>query len=112
MIVLIQCAGSKRRSFFKTEDGREVFFVADPALAPKNDGRVYAHPDDQAGDGLTWREALLRYNEAGGNPMGLARAFQLYKNAAYRRLVERFCAEKVFILSAGWGLINAAFLTP
>jgi hypothetical protein len=28
------------------------------------------------------------------------------------RLVEKFGIEKVFILSAGWGLIRADFLTP
>jgi hypothetical protein len=42
----------------------------------------------------------------------LLRAFELYQKAAYRRLVERFGAFKVYILSAGWGLIGASFLTP
>ena len=36
----------------------------------------------------------------------------LYENGAYGRLVERFGIPSVFILSAGWGLIRADFLTP
>jgi hypothetical protein len=86
--------------------------VADPALAPKAGPYIYAHPDENAENGLTWRQTLLRYNESGENPLKLARAFELYENTAYRILVATFGIEKVFILSAGWGLINAAFLTP
>jgi hypothetical protein len=36
----------------------------------------------------------------------------LYKNKSYSRLVDRFGVEQVYILSAGWGLIRADFLTP
>jgi hypothetical protein len=48
----------------------------------------------------------------GGNPLGLLPAFELYENHIYRALASRFGAEKTYIVSAGWGLINAAFLTP
>lgn len=112
MNIVIQCAATKRGRFFRTLDEREVVFVAEPASAPRDDGRVYAHPDDRTDNGLTWRESLLRYNEASDNPLKLARAFELYENPIYRRLVTRFGVAKVFILSAGWGLINAAFFTP
>jgi hypothetical protein len=46
------------------------------------------------------------------NPLGLYPAYRLYENGAYGRLVEAFGLENVYILSAGWGLIGAAFLTP
>lgn len=112
MLAVIQCAASKSGAYFRTADGREVFFVARSEEAPKTDRFVYAHPDDIADEGLTWREKLLAYNVAGDNSLGLARAFELYDNAVYRRLVEVLGMEKVFILSAGWGLIRADFLTP
>ena len=39
-------------------------------------------------------------------------AWRLYKNSAYGHLVNQLGEDKVFILSAGWGLIPAPFLTP
>ena len=74
---------------------------------------VYAHPDDLSDSGITWRERLLRYNrQPGTNPLGLLRAWELYQNAVYSRLVRTYGIERVYILSAGWGLITADFLTP
>ncbi len=56
---------------------------------------------------------MLDYNaQPNGNPLGLLPAWLLYRNPAYAALVEHFGTEKVFILSAGWGLIRADFLTP
>ena len=36
----------------------------------------------------------------------------MYSPTAYGALIERFGAENVFVLSAGWGLIRSSFLTP
>jgi hypothetical protein len=95
------------------KDGRPVLFVADPPRAPATDARVYARPDDQSDQGVTWRELLVRYNASpGNNPLALLPAIDLYENAAYRRLADKFGVEKTFILSAGWGLISSSFLTP
>jgi hypothetical protein len=56
---------------------------------------------------------LLRYNrKPAGNPLGLYSAWQLYENKAYARLVDQLGIDRVYILSAGWGLIRADFLTP
>jgi hypothetical protein len=115
VIVVIQCAGSKRKSagFLKTQDGRPVLFVAHPELAPAPANCVYARPDDTSDAGGTWRDWLLAYNaNPGNNPFGLLAAFELYENDIYRALVKQFGIEKTYILSAGWGLIDAAFLTP
>ena len=46
------------------------------------------------------------------SPFGLLPAYQLYENSTYNRLVDRFGLSNVYILSAGWGLIPADFLTP
>jgi hypothetical protein len=63
-------------------------------------------------DFLSGALMLLKYEETGDNPLGLYPAWQLYENKTYGRLVDRFGPEKVYILSAGWGLIRADFLTP
>jgi hypothetical protein len=115
MIVVIQCAASKRADagFLRRQDGTNVMFVADPFTAPDTDRYAYARPDDLSDTGPTWRQVLVQYNNSpGGNSLGLARAFELYENDTYRRLADRFGLDKTYILSAGWGLINAAFLTP
>ncbi len=116
MRIVIQCAGSKRPEApsFRQDDGRQVIFVADPASAPSQDGTVYAHPDecsDRAGQ--TWRARVIAENtppNAEGSP--LLTAGQLYTPKAYRTLREFVGAERLFILSAGWGLIRSDFRLP
>jgi hypothetical protein len=115
MIVVIQCAAAKRRDAGRlvSEGGKPVTFVAKPESAPADGVHTYARPDDPSGNGKSWREILLEYNERpGNNPLGLYRAYQLYENRAYGQLVDAFGLENVYILSAGWGLIGAGFLTP
>jgi hypothetical protein len=115
MIVVIQCAGSKRKNagYLKAKDGRPVRFVAHPEFGPPAPSCVYARPDDASDARGTWRDQLLGYNaNPGTNPLGLLPAFELYENDIYRALVKQFGVENTYILSAGWGLIDAAFLTP
>jgi hypothetical protein len=114
MIVAIQCAATKRPDAGRlvTDGGTPVELVAVPKAAPPST-HLYARPDDLREDGQSWRQILLDYNErAGSNPLRLLRAFELYQNETYRRLVRRFGVEHVYIVSAGWGLIRADFLTP
>jgi hypothetical protein len=86
--------------------------VAHSENAPK-DNEFYARPDDDTGEGKSWREMLLEYNrESYGNPLRLLPAYRLYENPVYERLVDKFGIENVYILSAGWGLIRSDFLTP
>jgi len=115
MIFVIQCAGAKRRDAgcMRQRSGEPVLFVGDPATAPAAPGSVYARPDDPSDDGTTWRDQLLRYNDTpGDNQWNLLPAWRLYRPPAYGRLVKKFGASSVYILSAGWGLIGAEFLTP
>jgi hypothetical protein len=114
MIVVIQCAGSKRHDAgrLKTTRGKPVSFVARPDLAPANDSLVYARPDDISDDGRSWREVLLEYNNDRRNPLALSTAFELYREPVYRRLAHELTLQNLYILSAGWGLIHADFLTP
>ena len=115
MIAVIQCAASKQpdAGYLRTANGLRVEFVANPQSAPLNGSCVYARPDDLSDNGTSWRRVLLTYNQKpGSNPLGLYRAYELYQNDAYSRLVQRLGLRNVFILSAGWGLIRADFLTP
>ena len=118
-IVVIQCAGSKRSNagYLRHPDGRKVLFVARPDCAPQNGQYTYDHPDGNCDTGEAWREKLLRYNDLykntpGNNPLGLLPAWKLYQNPVYAHLEERYGLERLYILSAGWGLIKADFLTP
>lgn len=114
MILVIQCASRKRPAAGRLEtlDGRKVLFVADPYSAPPDDAIVYARPDDASDKGAPWRDVLLNYNRNAENPLGLLPAWKLYDNPVYDRLVASVGTESVYILSAGWGLIAARFLTP
>lgn len=115
MKIVIQCPASKDHTAgtMRTKDGKPVVFVADPGIAPATTHHVYARPDDPAEDGWRWRDHVLGYNrELGINPLGLVPAWRLYRHESYGKLVEKHGTAHVFILSAGWGLIRADFLTP
>jgi hypothetical protein len=115
MIIVIQCAASKRpdAGHLVTSDGRAIKFVAHPEIAPAEPNHLIARPDDTPENGMSWRTQLLKYNETQKrNPQRLLPAYQLYENKTYRLLVERFGSKSVYILSAGWGLIHSDFLTP
>ena len=94
-------------------DGRRVVFVAEPGMAPSEPDIAYRRPDDRADGVQTFRDALVAYNGAPeDNPLGLLPAWRLYEEDAYRALAEGIGAENLFILSAGWGLIESDFLIP
>ena len=115
MIVVIQCAAGKQHhaGHLRTRDGLNVMFVARPDCAPPHSDRIYARPDDPSDRGTSWRTVLQEYNDAPGtNPLGLLPAWQLYRNTTYGMLFERFGPDQLYVLSAGWGLIRADYLTP
>jgi hypothetical protein len=115
MIVVIQCAASKRADagHLVTASGTPVDFVADPRAAPPDPRKVYARPDDSPDGGRSWRDILLAYNDdPRDNPLRLLPAYRIYENRMYGRLVDRLGPGNVYILSAGWGLIPSEFLTP
>jgi hypothetical protein len=92
MIVVIQCAASKRPDAGRlvTASGKHVEFVANPHTTPPDPYRVYARPDDLSENGMSWRQVLLNYNESpDGNPLNLLPAYLLYENKVYGRLVDQ-----------------------
>ena len=115
MIVVIQCAAGKNpyAGQLRRRDGKPVHFVGNPQSAPADKDCFYSRPDDQSDNGVSWRAALLEYNKnPGNNPLSLLPAWKLYQNPAYDSLVDRFGVRNTYILSAGWGLLAADFLTP
>lgn len=116
MKIVIQCAASKdpAAGYFRSQDGRPIKFVAAPEKAPLGKDFLYFCPDDPSHvEGESWRDLVLHYNQQpGNNPLGLVPAYQLYSNPTYGQLVSSFGVDNVYILSAGWGLISARFLTP
>jgi hypothetical protein len=102
-----------RAGFLKARNGQRVLFVADPGQAPREPGLCHARPDDTSSFGGCWRKLVLGYNaNPRNNPLGLLPAHVLYPDEIYRRLVEELGPMQTYILSAGWGLIGASFLTP
>jgi hypothetical protein len=97
----------------RTTNAKPVLFVADPQTAPASQDYLYATPDERSDRNVSWRELVLAYNKSPNhNPLGLLPAFELYENRIYGELAERFGLNNTYILSAGWGLIAAGFLTP
>ena len=115
MILVIQCAATKQphAGHLRTRNGRDVVFVAKPKDAPAGGRELYARPDDVSDTGKSWRTVLREYNAApDSNPLGLHAAWQLYKDPTYRVLADHCGQDRLYILSAGWGLLRADFLTP
>lgn len=115
MIAVIQSAEGRQphAGHMKTRDGKRVLFVADPGQAPSEPGVCHARPDASSNFCVTWRKLVLGYNEnPRNNPLGLLPAYTLYPDEIYARLVEQLGSYQTYILSAGWGLIKASFLTP
>ncbi len=117
MTVVIQCASRKAADagHCRTRAGKRVRFVARPELVAPHPDEVCARPDDPSDEpGLTWRQRVLSYNEEhrDENPYGLRTASSLYTPPVYAALVSAYGPTQVYILSAGWGLISASFLTP
>ena len=119
--VVIVCAACKRSDAgsMRLANGKLVRFLANPGAMPVDAidaNYVYARPDDISDSGASWRDLLQEYNREyeriGANPNSLLPAYKLYSNSIYRELVNWCGLDRVFILSGGWGLISAAFLTP
>ena len=111
MLVVIQCAASKRSDagHLRLKDGRRVMFVARPACVPRGDGTVYAHPDGDSDRGTSWRGVLREYNEnhnpsPDNNPDGLLPAWQLYRPPVYKLLADPFRAGPALHPLGGMGV--------
>ena len=115
-IAVILCAARKHNDagYFRKRNGQPVRFVAQPDLAQPSKIYTYSRPDDVADVGGTWRELLSDYNKRNrdANQLGLLKAWQLYRHKTYGQLVRQLGEENVYILSAGWGLLPANYLTP
>ena len=125
MKIVIPCAAGKVpvecgdfNGFMRDSKHRSLIFVGDPKEAPNNGGLRYVSPDCNYKSNETFRNKLCSYNDKfksrGYNPDNLLPAYKLYENSIYRELVESeiFGMDRVYILSAGWGIVKANFLLP
>jgi hypothetical protein len=115
MKIVIQCAAQKDpdAGYWHTKGGKRVSFIANPAAAAHSDKIIYATPEHISPEGLPWRTLVWNYNKTPNrNPFKLYPVYKLYRNETYRALVNEYGVENTFILSAGWGLVRADFLTP
>lgn len=112
--IVIQCAARKKENagYLNTNDNRKVCFVASPDLANEDSIFIYTRPDDLLETNETWRDQLAAHNESSDNPLGLLPAYELYSNPAYAALIEKYGLSKIYILSAGWGLVSASYRLP
>ncbi len=62
-------------------------------------------PDDDCGSRKSWRDVLR------DDPLWLVAAYRLYDNTVCQHLGDKLGIANIYILSAGWGLIRADFLT-
>jgi hypothetical protein len=116
--VVIQCAGRKFGAPTLSQGGQALNFVANPRLGHPN-GRA---PWDAlpALNRYTWIDCIRDYNDKKILPSGitvskgqdLTTAGSLYRNSIYRDLIRTVGSQNVYILSAGWGLVNAADKIP
>jgi len=113
MKIVIQCAGWKNENAGRLAklSGEKVLFVAHPEKCIQQ-ANCYRPDDNIDGADSTWRDYLKLYNQKGLNPDNLCYAWKLYRPPIYKALVEKYGAQNVFVLSAGWGLIRSDFLTP
>lgn len=98
--VVMICSSKKKYSFFTTFP--KITFVNAPKLASEK------HPDDLMKDSkLTWRQYLNTCQKE----KTLLMAYELYSHPRYSELYRKF-KKDLFILSAGWGLVNSEFKLP
>jgi len=98
--VVMMCASGKNQSYFT--DFPEITFVSTPLLDNEK------NPDDLIDNTeMTWRDYLF----VSQNDNTLLMAYELYIPNIYIQLHNHF-GNKLFILSAGWGLVSSEFKVP
>ena len=99
-------------------NGREIKFIAHPELEPTQSSKLYCKPDDKIIDdialysGETWRDRIKAINQKRIDTDEFLKAADLYKPRIYKKLVDEYGWENVFILSAGWGIIRSNYRIP
>ena len=107
MIYIIQCSQKKHAA--ATIGGMR--FVANTAYLAPGKAATATTPAMRSREGYSWSDYIRKYNENPAN-VGLSRAVDIYKPTIYKDMVAAFGAERVFILSAGWGLVPSWYRIP
>lgn len=106
MKIVISCSGKKNGTNLKYMDN-EISFISNPSPLLGSGISHYFRPDDIIPDEKrTWRDYIITQTDR-----GLLKAYELYKNPIYKALHDKFKTD-LYILSAGWGLVNSEFYIP
>jgi hypothetical protein len=105
MKVVISCSNKKNGESL-IFNSNEILFVANPQKTERINNKIYYHPDEKINNtNKTWREYVIE------NQSAFLKAYELYFNDIYRKLYSSFGSD-LFILSAGWGIVNSEFNLP
>ena len=102
MIIVISCSGSKNGENLVYKNN-EITFVS----SPNEENTNHFRPDSEIpNEKRTWREYI---NSQENN--NLLESYKLYRNKIYSSLYQKY-ESNLFIISAGWGIINSEFKIP
>lgn len=102
MKIVISCSNSKNGENLIYKN-KEISFVSSPIEENKNQ----FNPDDKIpNENRTWRDYV---NSQENNK--LLESYKLYRPNIYNSLYEKY-GSNLYILSAGWGIINSEFKIP
>lgn len=102
MIIVISCSGSKNGGNLVYKNN-EITFASSP---DKENSNSFKPDSEIPNENRTWRE----YVNSQENEI-LLESYKLYKPKIYNSLYEKY-ESNLFILSAGWGIINSEFKIP
>ena len=103
MKIVISCSGSKNGENLIYKNN-EIIFVS----SPDKDSKNHFRPDDKIpNEDRTWRDYVISSQDSDN----LLEAYKLYKHKIYNLLYEKYGSD-LYILSAGWGIINSEFKIP
>jgi len=104
-VVIIQCAGRKKRNPLWG-----INFVAHPQDPDEH------HPDGTMSSitDVSWRKYIEEYNNGlyKEHNQKLCKAGDLYLPKYYKAAINKLGWDRVYILSAGWGLIRSDYFIP
>mgnify|MGYP006434823777 CR=1 FL=1 len=102
MKIVISCSNSKNGENL-IYNNKEISFVSSPIEENKNQ----FNPDDKIpNESRTWRDYVNSQENS-----NLLESYRLYRPQIYNQLHDEY-GSNLYILSAGWGIINSEFKIP
>ncbi|MBN2695885.1 class I SAM-dependent methyltransferase [bacterium] len=115
MRVVITCCGQKNgESLFY--NGDYIDFISHTNKIETNNKestkKLYFHPDDLIpNESKSWRDLIEDGNSSTLYNLNILPAYQLYNHPIYNLLFQKY-RDKLYIFSAGWGVVQAEYKLP